>query len=194
MHKKLKTAAWIAAFVLFIVAAVLAYGALAKKTLPPGGAGDAPGEAVFPGEEKGEKEKIKAPDFTVSDAGGSAVRLSDLRGKPVVLNFWASWCPPCRGEMPLFNESYLEKGEKIAFMMIDLVDGRRETREKGVQYVEEQGFSFPLYFDLEQEAAVSYNLTSIPMTVFVDREGYIVSSVIGAVNRETLQSGIGLIE
>ena len=198
MSKKFKTAAWTAAFILFIAAAALAYNVLSKKTQLPNGAGDvSPGESLLPdGEEKDsqEEERAAAPDFTVYDADGKAFKLSEFLGGPVVLNFWASWCPPCRAEMPLFDEAYLERGAAVTFMMINLADGSRETREKAMQYVKEQGFSFPLYFDLDQEAAARYSLTSIPMTVFVDRDGYIVSSVIGVVDQETLQSGIDLIE
>ncbi|RCX08086.1 thiol-disulfide isomerase/thioredoxin [Anaerobacterium chartisolvens] len=141
-----------------------------------------------------EKEEMKAPDFTVLDADGNSVNLSDLFGKPIVLNFWASWCPPCKSKMPEFNEVYEEVGEDITFMMVDLADGQRETKEKGAQYVKDQGFSFPVYFDTKQDAVSKYGIASIPTTIFIDKDGYIVTGAEGAIGVKTLQKGIDLIK
>jgi peroxiredoxin len=77
---------------------------------------------------------------------------------------------------------------------VDLVDGQRETKETGAQYIEEQGFSFPVYFDVEQEAASAYGILSIPTTLFIDKDGYIVTGVQGAIDAKTLRKGIDLIK
>jgi thiol-disulfide isomerase/thioredoxin len=89
-----------------------------------------------------------------------------------------------------FDEVYAEVGEDINFMMVDLADGQRETIEAGTQYIEEQGFSFPVYFDTEQEAAYAYGIMSIPTTLFIDKDGYIVTGAVGAIDAETLRKWI----
>ncbi len=194
MNSKIKTVLLAGLFVLFIAAAVFAYGALSKRAPDPNGAGPDGGGDVLPEGGEGQGEKKKAPDFTVFDADGSAVMLSDFFGKPIVLNFWASWCPPCKGEMPEFDEIYGQTGETITFMMVDLVDGQRETREKGAQYVKKQGYSFPVYFDLDGEAFEKYGITSIPRTYFINREGRIETWVEGGIDAKTLRKKIALIE
>jgi len=126
----------------------------------------------------------------VTDEQGNAFRLSDFRGKPVVLNFWASWCPPCKAEMPDFDKLYGELGDEIQFMMIDLVDGRRETVEIGARFIQAQGYGFPVLFDTQYEAASAYNVSGIPATYFIDAQGYIVSNVTGQLNETRLRGGI----
>ena len=143
--------------------------------------------------ESQETEKIQAPDFTMQNATGSNVNLSNLFGKPIVLNFWATWCPPCRSEMPDFNTVFEELGEDIQFVMLDAVDGVRETKEKGEAYVIEQGFTFPVYYDIEQDAVMQYGIRAFPTTLFIDSEGYIVAGVEGAINEATLRKGIDMI-
>ncbi len=195
MNKKTKTTAYLIAFILFVAVAVLLYNTFGKRLAPQDHSSVSPNkEETSPIEQDEDKEKTKAPDFTVYDADGNTVKLSELFGKPIVLNFWASWCPPCKAEMPEFNRAYEENGEDIIFMMVDLVDGKRETKETGGKYIEEKGFSFPVYFDTEQDAAAKYGLVSIPTTIFIDRDGYIAAGVRGAVNAKALQEGIDLIK
>jgi len=96
--------------------------------------------------------------------------------------------------MPIFNEVYADSKNDIVFLMIDLVDGQRETQAKGQQYVDDQGFSFPIYFDNDQEAGSAYKISAIPTTLFIDSDGNIVSSNQGAINKEALISGIDSIK
>ena len=150
-------------------------------------------QAENQGAESADTEKLKTPDFIMQDAAGNNVNLSNLFGKPIVLNFWASWCPPCKAEMPDFNTVFEELGEDVHFVMLDAVDGVRETREKGEAYVTEQGFTFPVYYDMEQDAVIQYGIRAFPTTVFIDSEGYIVAGVEGSIDENTLRRGIDLI-
>ena len=143
-------------------------------------------------EETGEEteEKIKVPNFTALDEEGNEVELYDFLGKPIVLNFWASWCGPCRAEMPDFESAYKEYGDKINFLMVNLTDGSTETVESASEFIGLEGFSFPLLFDSTQEAAYLYGVYSIPMTFFIDAEGYLVARASGSINGEMLKSGL----
>ena len=133
------------------------------------------------------------PDFTVYDREGNEVQLSDFRGKPVILNFWASWCGPCKSEMPDFEEIYQEYGEEIHFLMVNMTDGYQETLESAQEFLDETDYTFPVYFDLDYEAAYAYGVSSLPTTYFIDAEGYGVAYGMGAMDRETLEQGIALL-
>lgn len=140
-----------------------------------------------------EPEKVPAPDFTVYDSDGNEVHLSDFSGKPIVLNFWASWCGPCKMEMPDFHEAYLNRGDEIQFLMINMTDGSRETVDSASQFIAEQEYTFPIFYDIESDAAVTYGVYSLPTTYFIDADGYAIAQAIGAINAETLQRGVDLI-
>jgi thiol-disulfide isomerase/thioredoxin len=137
--------------------------------------------------------KTQAPNFLIYDEGGNIVRLSDYLGTPVVVNFWASWCEPCKMEMPVFQEGYETYGDKVQFMMVNMTDGEQETQATATAFINEQGFSFPVFYDSSSTAAFFYGLQSIPATIFVDAEGYIVSRVNGLVGKEQLREGIEMI-
>ena len=138
-------------------------------------------------------QPMLAPNFTVYTEDGTAVKLSELYGKPIILNFWASWCPPCKSEMPDFESMYQKYGEDIHFVMINLTDGQRETVESGAAYVEAQGFTLPVYFDSDLDAANNYQVYSVPMTYFLDAEGYAIARASGAIDAATLERGISMI-
>lgn len=151
---------------------------------------DAPAES---GTEPTVAELPLAPDFTVYDLEGNSYRLSDFRGKPVVLNFWASWCGPCKQEMPDFNTTYGELGDNIHFLMVNLADGYQETVESASSFIAGTGYTFPVYYDTGSEAAIAYGVYSIPTTYFIDADGYAIAQATGAISADTLYQGIGMI-
>ncbi|MBQ8926641.1 MAG: TlpA family protein disulfide reductase [Oscillospiraceae bacterium] len=134
-----------------------------------------------------------APDFSVQDADASPVHLSDFRGRPVLINFWATWCPPCRSELPYFEEAYRTYSDRLDVMMVDLTDGRQETREIVQDFLTENGYTFPVYYDTQGSASQAYGLYSIPQTVCVDAEGNLLASHIGAMTAEELSEYIALL-
>ncbi len=140
-----------------------------------------------------EKEKIEMLDFTVYDETGKEYKLSDFKGKPIVLNFWASWCPPCISEMPHFNETYLKYKDKIHFLMINSTDGSRETLETAQAYLKDKNYSFTVLYDTKQYASYTYQVSSLPTTYFIDKDGYLVVHAKGAIDQETLNTGINYI-
>lgn len=130
-----------------------------------------------------------APDFTVYDADGNEVSLSDFAGEPVVINFWASWCPPCKAELPDFEAAYKETSD-VRFLMVNLTDGQRETKEIADAFITENGYTFPVLYDIDGSGYYTYGLTSIPQTFFVDAEGNIADYRIGMIDEQTLRDGI----
>ncbi len=139
------------------------------------------------------QKKEPAPDFTVYDKSGMEVKLSDFKGKPAIVNFWASWCGPCQMEMPDFEEKYLELGGEINFLIVNMTDGTRETVEAASEFIESKGYTFPVYYDTDSSAATAYYVYSLPTTYFIDSEGYIIAQATGAIDGETLQKGIDMI-
>ena len=116
-----------------------------------------------------------------------------MDGKPTVLNFWASWCGPCRSEMPHIQEAYERLGGEVSFVMINMTDGQRETQESAEEYMAESGWTFPIYFDSDYDAAMTYGAYSLPQTYFIDAEGRLIAAARGSMSAEVLQSGIDMI-
>ncbi len=137
-----------------------------------------------------EQQKNTAPDFTVVDYNGKQTKLSDKKGKPVVVNFWASWCGPCKSEFPAFEDAYNKYGNDVEFMMINLTDGYQETISSAKSFIDEQNYTFPVYYDTTMSASNAYGVFSIPKTLFIDKNGNIVQNRTGTISQDTLEQNI----
>ena len=131
-----------------------------------------------------------APGFTVVDAQGNEVQLKDFQGKGVVLNFWASWCGPCKSEMPHFQAAYEEYGDELHFLMVNMSTNFGDSRADADGFLIDGGYSFPVYYDTGAECAYGYGVTGIPMTFFIDKNGNIVSGKTGMISEADLQRRI----
>ena len=156
------------------------------------------GDMPMPGhvaetEEVEEKVNALAPDFTVYDGEGNAVHLSDFLGKPVVLNFWASWCGPCQYEMPVFDAKAKELDGEVVFMMVNAIGARGETVDTAKAFIEQSGYTFPVYYDIDREAAYAYGIYSYPTTFFIHADGTAAGYASGAMSEEFLQQCIDII-
>ncbi len=125
-------------------------------------------------------------DFTVYDKNGKAVKLSDHFGKPIVLNFFASWCQPCRNEMPYFQSQYVANREEVTFLFISLDNSLSEAEK----YLKKQGYTFPILHDRTGSASVAFKVTTIPATFFIGRDGNLVSFAVGTLKYSDLVLGI----
>ena len=123
------------------------------------------------------KDGMKAPDFTVQMFDGSTVKLSDLKGKVVLLNFWATWCPPCRAELARVEKDIIEKFKGKPFVFLPI--SRGEKREAVAAFREKMGYTFPMGLDPDQSIYSKYAVTYIPRNFLIDKSGKVVKASVG---------------
>ena len=124
----------------------------------------------------------QAPDFQLQSLDGQTVSLSNLQGKPVLINFWATWCSPCRSEMPYIQEIYEEWSDK---RLVVLAINIGESSSTVAAFMQSNNLSFIVLLDTKQDVAQRYNITGIPTTFFIDKDGIIQDKVIGAFQNKT---------
>ncbi|MBL7165624.1 MAG: TlpA family protein disulfide reductase [Dehalococcoidales bacterium] len=128
-----------------------------------------------------------APDFTLKDLDGNTVRLSDLRGKVVFLNFWATWCPPCRAEMPDIEKVHRKyKDQDVVVLGIDL----RESASTVRRFVEDGGYTWAFLLDTTGYVGSIYRVSAIPTSYFVDKKGIIRAVAIGGMTGATIEANL----
>ncbi|QSO46406.1 TlpA family protein disulfide reductase [Alicyclobacillus mengziensis] len=134
-----------------------------------------------------------APAFTLSElASGTPVSLSEFQGKPIFINFWASWCPPCQAETPDIVKAYQQYGNQVTFISINLTSGDSIA---GVhQFVKRYGIKYPVLLDKNAAASTAYNVLAIPTSLFVNRNGVIVARFSGAIPAAELSANLQRIE
>ena len=130
-----------------------------------------------------------APDFTMLDMEGNEVTLASFFGKPIVLNFWASWCGPCKMEMPEIQKFYDKYGQQIHFLLVSVDD----SLDAAKTFISDSGYTFPVYFDTTSVGAYTYGASSIPLTFFIDAEGNLTAYYMGAMSESILQQGVDMI-
>lgn len=137
---------------------------------------DLPAELQTSGLEVSAAEGALAPDFLLEGLDGGEMRLSDLRGQPVVLNFWATWCKPCRQEMPQFVQAYNQfENQGLVIVGLNMQEGRSIVRP----FADDFGIQFPIAIDRDGEVGDRYRLLGLPTTFFIGRDGVIRSTFTG---------------
>lgn len=134
-----------------------------------------------------------APDFTMTDADGATLTLADFKGKPVLLNFWASWCGPCASEMPDIQSAWEEHGNDVEFVIVNMTDMNGETEQSAKAFLAENNYTFPCYFDANNSAATAFGVSSIPQTYLINAEGNIIGAYMGAMDASVIAQGIDML-
>lgn len=184
MKDNIKVLIYFSLFVLFLILAFLGYNVLSENKLPV----SITSENNISKENKEEKTKLEEFELTLEN-GEKIYSKELLKGKPLVINIWTSWCAYCDIEMEYFNELYMKEKDNVVFVMINAT-GDRDTKERAKEYIKTKGYSFDIYYDLNLEAIMSLGIYSYPTTIFVDKDGYIDSRVVGAISREVLKNKI----
>jgi len=132
-------------------------------------------------------KKIAAVNFKLKDLNGKDVSLSDFKGKKVFLNFWASWCPPCKAEMPDIEKLYGEtKDSDLVILAVNI--GEDKTTVKS--FIDKNKYTFTILLDLDQSIASKYNISAIPTSFFIDKEGNVVSTIRGGMTTQQMKTNI----
>ena len=197
MKKSVKYVILVLIVVVGFIGVTVLYDKLSKDYEPKTGfvvEGSEATTEVATEEQPAEGQVKTVEDFRLQDWDGNEITLYSKVGKPMIINFWASWCSPCKEEMEDFQKAYEEYGDEVEFMMVNLTDNTSETVDIAKEFIESKGYTFPVYFDVYQEGAVKYEIMSIPTTFLLDGEGNFVARAQGMISYNTLIQGIEMIK
>lgn len=127
-----------------------------------------------------------APDFELKSLAGETIRLSDFKGKPILLNFWATWCGPCRAEFPELQSAAVEYKDKVVIIGINMTTN--DTPNQVPAFVAEFGVTFPIALDETGEVSRAYQVMGLPTSVFIDRDGIVSEVRLGAINKAYIET------
>jgi peroxiredoxin len=130
-----------------------------------------------------------APDFELATLDGELLRLSDFAGKPILVNFWATWCGPCRAEFPDFQKAWLESEDNLVIIAINHTTADRA--EQVDDFVAEMGVTFPIVLDKDGQAAEAYQVRGLPTSIFIDSNGRVIEVFTGPINQAYIESKLG---
>ena len=152
------------------------------------------GQTQDQSQQQSQKEPLKLADYdaTVYTADGQPKKMTEIAaGKPLVINFWATWCPYCVQEMPDFQGIFHDYGDRISFAFVDSTDGRRETKEAAQTWLAENGLDdLPAYYDTDLDATATFGASSLPATVIVSADGNILMAKPGRINDASMRSAL----
>lgn len=134
------------------------------------------------GDAKGAKKGGKAPEFTLVGLDGTSHKLSDFQGKPVMVNFWATWCPPCEREMPAIQEQYLKRNKDVVILAVNMGESKVSVQAFQAKY----GLSFPILLDKSEEVRKNYGVMNYPTTFFIKPDGKIYEVMVGEMDKAYL--------
>ncbi|MEH7303344.1 redoxin domain-containing protein [Neobacillus drentensis] len=136
--------------------------------------------------EIGLQEGNKAPNFGLKTLDGQKVKLSDMVGKKVILNFWATWCPPCKAEMPHMQDFYEEqKNNQVTILAVNLTTSEKSSDNIG-SFVKDYGLTFPIVLDSEGQVGQTYQAVTIPTSYIIDTKGVIRKKIVGPMDKEMM--------
>lgn len=169
-----------------LAGAAIAYNKLSRKDAPKNLATTAVQPDAYTKTSFGKK----GYDFTVYNTLGKEVRLSDYRGKKVVVVFWASWCGPCKAELPHVEAAYKQYGSQVEFLLVNLTGGGNDTKSNAQKVISNNGYTAPVAFDLDGNASSIMGIRSIPTSYFFNTDGSVVSYQVGSMSQEQITSNI----
>ena len=160
MNSKLKLALTAILLVIILAGGVFLYNKISNV------------EVKFDNRDKIQSKK-PMPEAVVYTENDEELNLSSLKGKPMVINFWTTWCGYCKDEMPTFEKVYNEYKDKVEFILIDVLDNSEETKENGIKYRNDMNLTMPIYFDRGHTVIAKFGAPGFPTTYFIDKEGNI---------------------